>query len=254
MRFAVLFLLAFQTLPAAVTSSEKALRERADKFYTLLVARQYRQSEPFVSAGDRDTLLRDGEAASTGLQDQENHLRHHAQTATLDMESTTKVRRPMIGEMTIPLSYLSHWKRVNGVWFWYIPSTETRDTPFGKMVFSKKGVGQENAETIQKRIAEAPSPAAVLTAVKVSTNIVALGTKAGDTAIVSLKNTLPGRVKLVMEKPKNALFTFDLFPLELGEGDRATLIVKRLGPGVIPPTQINLTVQPTQQQIVFQVR
>jgi hypothetical protein len=254
MRFAVFFLLAFQTLPAAVTSSEKALRERADKFYTLLVARQYRQSEPFVSAGDRDTYYAMEKPLLLDYKIKKITFDSHSQTATLDMESTTKVRRPMIGEMTIPLSYLSHWKRVNGVWFWYIPSTETRDTPFGKMVFSKKGVGQENAETIQKRIAEAPSPAAVLTAVKVSTNIVALGTKAGDTAIVSLKNTLPGRVKLVMEKPKNALFTFDLFPLELGEGDRATLIVKRLGPGVISPTQINLTVQPTQQQIVFQVR
>ncbi len=255
MRFAVPFVLAIHVAAATVPLSvEKPLRARADQFYKLIVAKQFRQSEAFVSRGDRDTYYAMEKPLISDYMIKKVTLADHGKTATLEMESTTRVRRAMIGDIAIPLSYLSHWKLENGTWFWYIPSLETRQTPFGPMTFSKQGLGQENDETIKKKLAQAPSPEQVLTGVKVDVNTVALGEKPGDMAIVNFKNTLPGRVKLIVGEFKTPVLSLRLWPQELGSGDHATLMVKRTAAGKFDPTNIVFKVDPTQQQIVIQVR
>ncbi len=235
-------------------AQDKALRERASKFYDLLVAKQYRQSEMFVAAGDRDTYYAIEKPLIYDYKIKKVTFDKSTRTATLDMESTTKVRRPLLGELTIPLSYLSHWKLEHGVWVWYIPTSETRQTPFGQMTFSKKGLGEENGDSIKKKIADAPTAAALAHAVTASPTSIALGEKPGDTVLITLKNTLAGHVKLVAQDPKSSTFSLELFPPDLLQGGSATLRVKRLTTGPISPNQVTVRVEPTQQEIAIQVR
>ena len=233
---------------------EKAVLDRANKFYSLILAKQYRQAEMFISKGDRETYYATEKPLIFDYQIKKVTLDAKHKIATLDMESTTKVHRPMIGEMKIPLSYLSHWKLESGTWYWYIPNQEVRETPFGTMVFAKKGAGSASEDTLKKNMADAPSAAAVLTGVKADRTQVVLGDKPGDSVTVNLKNTLAGRVRLISDLPSNPLFTFQVTPTELEAGKEATMVVKRVSAGKLPPTGIVVKVTPTQQQIKIEVR
>ncbi len=239
----------------AQTPAERDVRARAEAFYSLLLAQKYRQAEPFVSADDRDTYYAMEKPQIMDFHITKFTLGKTGATAELEMSSTTRIRRPMIGEIEIPLSYLSHWKFENGNWFWYIPTDEVRQTPFGPMHFIKNSAADSIDESKLKRlIASGPTTDALRSGVKSDAQSISVGPNRGNGAVVHLQNTLPGPVTLSLSQAKDEDIEAVLSATRLSAGDKATLTVTRLSTKHYPAKHVLITVAPTQQVLDIVVR
>jgi hypothetical protein len=116
-------------------------------------------------------------------------------TATVDCEE--EVMMMGLGKMKMKMPRLSTWKLSKGKWFWYVDQTAPRDTPFGKITMGGTTPGASPGPFL---IPQGPKPEELTGLVTSDKSIVTLAKPpASDT--VTVKNGMPGWVKLVLERP-----------------------------------------------------
>lgn len=251
-------LLVLAGVVAAVPSTsplENRIRIRAEKFYQLLAGKKFRESEELVAPEDRDTYYAMEKPQITDFKIKAIHVAKGATTAELEMESTTRVRRPMVGDFQIPLSYRSHWKLEKGIWYWYLPADESHDTPFGPMHFTKNPASAPapSEADIRNKINNGVDLTSLTHAVKADKTVITLGKTVGETATVALHNTLNGTVRIAPDPIKDLGFAVRVVPSQVAAGQTATLTLTRVAGGP-PEAQFSILVVPTQEKLTFTVK
>ena len=159
----------------------------------------------------------------------------------------------MVGEMEIPLSFVSHWKLVSGNWYWFIPQEDVRQTPFGPMHFNKSDLNSQKQVDLKKMIAQGPTPETLMSAVKADKTNLSIG-PGNATAVVRFQITLSGPVDLSFVQPANTAFKLALRPAKIPGYAAGILVITRIHPSGTDVEQIVVTVEPTHQTIPIQVR
>jgi hypothetical protein len=217
-----------QTAPKAAPAQpppgvDAALRARITQFYQAHVDGKFRQADEVVAEDSKDAFF---EMQKTRYHSFEIVRINYAP----DFKSADAVvacRSDMFFQgrsvdMKMPVS--SHWKVVNGQWFWYVPPrTNERKTPFGTMHFDPEG--ENSASPIP---AAPPDPrrlaASIISSVKVDKSELRLSSYEPSSGEVKIANGMLGPIDLTVniDGPFPGL-TYKLDKTHLNAGESATL-------------------------------
>jgi len=183
--------------PAAqpALSPEQALRGRAQKFYSALVAQKPRLSEEFVCEEDKDVYYKSQKSWFLTAEIDKVTLSDNASSAVvralLRPSLPIKLDRPM---QPVPVS--SKWKLENGQWCYVVPpKPSTVITQFGKIDFNGEGVQFSNGmqgEALRN---------SMIAQIHFSRKVLTLPTKDSGTDGIEIKNALNGEIQLEVSCP-----------------------------------------------------
>ena len=231
---------------------EQALRARANEFYTLLLKKQYRAAEKMVAPESRDAYYAQEKPELKDFTLTSVKWEKGFQKADVNFTSEVAMRRAIVGQFDVRVPFSSHWVLEHGLWMWYIPKVTVRDTPFGKMRVDESTAKQSGLD-IDAMIAKGPKAEELRNAIKVSASKVTIPAGVGNSATVTVENTLPGVVHIYTQVISTAGVVSELSKHDLGLGDKAELKIQRITAPSPKDSVVYLRVQPTGQSIPITV-
>ncbi len=236
----------FQKAPPAV---DEALRARIQQFYQHHVDGKFRLAEQFVAEESKDDFYSANKPRCLKFEVPRIDYTDQFTRAKATIVCTMFVNMPGFINKPLPVPLPSHWKIVDGVWYWYLPPV-SRETPFGTM---NPGQGTAN------QLPASPLPQgreleALADKVKADRRSVAFRNAEAGAAEVVVTNTLEGNVKLSIEAPKAAGLQAEISPADLKPNGKAVLTIKSAASQT--PRQavvVNVHVAPLGQVIPIQV-
>jgi hypothetical protein len=233
--------------PGAPPEVDKALRERADKFYQAHVDGKFRLADQYVAEDTKDYFFSKEKPQyikvwGHNITYSDNFTKAQVMT-WVDME----LRAAQIGSMVVRPQVPSNWKLENGQWFWYKAQADTVATPFG---VAKVSEGKGPAPT--------PKPvslAEVFSSVSLDKSKILLKGYEDSTASLSVKNGMPGEVRLsiVGFVAPGLDAKLDRATLKNGESATLTFIYKPRDKSAKPSVEGYVAVDPLGHQLPVKV-
>jgi hypothetical protein len=237
----------------APAGTNEALKARVSGFYQAYVDGKFRKADEFVAEDSKDAFFSMAKKQYKSFEILDLYYADDFKKAKVITKVSTDVQTPRYGNMQMQPVVQTMWKFENGNWYWFDPSvkgTNSVDTPFGKMTF---GPTTASGPTIlgQKRI----SVEEVLHSVSADKQDVSLSPTKGGTQVVTVSNSLPGLVTVVVE-PFPALpgLTVEAEKAKLGPGEKTPVRFEYKPSGTTPPyINVTLTVQETGQRFPIRI-
>jgi hypothetical protein len=239
----------------APPQTERALRARLEAFNKLLISEKYREAEKYVLPESRESYFTAEKPRIFDFQVTKIDWEDHFKTATVEMVSNVIARRPVVGSFKMNTSYYSHWKYVNGAWWFFYPQVMERHTPFGVMKVNPT-LAQESGLDLQQEMAKgkAEMAAARSKTFAVDRQSVTLPAKDSSQSVI-LSNLLPGPIRLGFQRTSGSGFDVILIGGELAPKATAELKIYRSNhaKGDFKPGVVIVRAFPTGQQMSISV-
>jgi hypothetical protein len=247
--FALPLLLLGQSLTEQVAKAppdvEAALRARAAAFLQAHVDGKYRQAEQLVAEESKDFYYEMSKPKYFSYDIFDIKYGPDGQTATVIAQVELEVRHPQMGKFRMNPPVSTQWKLENGLWCWYAPAYQERQTPFGKVM--ARIAAPDSGPTVRL------DPDKVMAMVALAQSQVTLSKTAASTAEVQVGNAMPGPVTLSLAGSIPGV-SVKLDPATVpGNGSGIVRITYQPAPNQPFPTQIPIKVEPTGQVLTIQV-
>ena len=234
----------FTKAPPAI---EEALRGRVTAFFEAQQAGKFRQADNYVAEDSKDAYYaaEKPNCKSWKLERlvwEEDFKKARAFT-TCDTTMMT-----ITGPLSVKMPLTSHWKIVDGQWFWYLPpQPAVRKTPFGEFRPGPDPKGQP-ATGLPPKI---PTLDEILSQLKLSRNQVAFARGRGGREEVLFTNGSPGPVTLAIDPDPAAGVRATVEKQDLKGGESTKLIFTYTPGPVRLPDEITvaLRVEPFTQSM-----
>ena len=202
---------------------EAELKARVSKFWDGFVAAKYRASDAYVSDESKEEFFSWPKKKIKGYTiDQIFYVEGGKQAKVVTLVDTNLAMMG-VGSMDIKQPVETWWRDEDGVWFWFQPKNQMRETPFGKMESNAKS-GEAPLATANSMYVP-PDLKALMSSVKPDREEVrfVLGEEKVET--VNFQNGLPGVVTLTIDSPPAEDITFELTSKTIPKGAAAALVV-----------------------------
>src|SRR6266849_528113 len=232
---------------------DDALRARMASFYQAMVDGKARQAEQYVAEDSRDFYYN---------MQKPKYLSYEIQRLDYT-ENFTKAQAVVVVKMYLPFPGFqreplpvpigSHWKIVDGQWYWYNDPEASRMTPFGKMTPGPSPFGGANSNA--PGVSKGPDVASLRKQVQVDKREVQLRIHEASSGEVAISNHLPGIIKLQLQPLAVSGLTIKLDREELKGGEKA-VVSFHFQPGEVAryaPVTAIVMVQPLNFQIPIKV-
>lgn len=247
-----------QNQPDAVAPPEvdRALRERAARFFQAHVDGKYRLAEQLVAEDTKDYYYASEKPRYLKFEITKITYSDNFTKATVSAKCE-RVMNTQFGPVNINFVQESLWKIENGEWCWYTDPTVIR-TPFGVMKRadpSAAGPAPEAAPSALVR--KGPSVDDVLNqmskSVRVDKTLVRLSPKAATGAVV-VTNTMPGAVSLKLSVPETPGLTVKLEKEQVAPRRSTRVLFSYTPSATVPaPVKVDLKIGLTGQIIPIRV-
>jgi hypothetical protein len=212
--FPAVAITAWAQQPAPDTAAAEAeLRARAKQFFDLQAAKKYRQAEALVADESKDAYYDGTRLNMDNYTIDKVELTDNNTRATVTIKTKIRLMAPVIGPFVMDATPKTMWKLQNGEWFYFIDPDAALNTPFGRL--------KPGPESGDNGTAARPSLADILRAVQVDKKSVDL--MPGQSEIVTVLNSLPGPVDIVVERFTMRGVSASLDKQHLEQGEKATV-------------------------------
>ncbi|MCS7314166.1 MAG: hypothetical protein RMI94_08100 [Bryobacterales bacterium] len=245
----------FEKAPPEV---DQALRERIRFFYQCHVEGKFRQADQVVAEDSKDAFFAAEKTRYRGFEIVRIVYSDNFTRARAVVAEDTDFMAPGFGKIPVKAPMTTLWKLENGQWWWYVDPNAGKVTPFGPM---RKGEGGSSGFSFGGPAPSLPLPSTPQEALKVLGKVtvdktdVRLSSYEPASAEVTVRNQMPGLVKLRLEY--NALPGFEarLERQQLGSNEttRLLLTMEPRDRAPKPAVTVNLWVEPLEQVIPIQV-
>lgn len=231
--------------PAAPTRVDKALRSRVQIFFQAHVDGKPRLADQVVAADSKDFFFEIPKPRYLSFEILKIDYSDKFTRAKATVNCEEEVMMMGLGKMKVKMPRISTWKLEGGQWVWYFDQKAPQDTPFGKMVQAGKSPGGSSGPF---QMPKGPTPAELTGLVTADKSLVTLAkTPASET--VTIKNGMPGWVKLVLERPRLEIpgLELTLDRADVQGGQTATLTIRYDPKGqkpTVPAAYLNVLVEP----------
>jgi len=252
-----------QTPPApekAPPDTDAALRARITQFYQLEVEGKFSQAYELVAADTKDMFIGSSKPTYTGFEI--NSITYYDNLTKAEVMLIVTRLMPIQGFMGHPLAtkMKSRWKIENGQWCYFVdPQKDLPTSPFGGLPVPGMGGPNMIPNASPGAAAVRPPPLPdhladyrMLTPDKQKVQLKASGTSSEQ---VTIPNTSPFQLTLVVADPKVPGLMVDLSPRTVAPRRKAILTIRSSGRARLPktPVTVMITVAETKQQIPIQL-
>ncbi|HEX8985141.1 MAG TPA: hypothetical protein VF767_06915 [Bryobacteraceae bacterium] len=241
-----------QPPPEAPARVDKALRERATKFYQAHVDGKYRQAEQFVADDTKEYFYASQKPRYLKFEISKitysDKFRQAVVVARCDREVTSEM-----GKMVFSVPEESTWKIEKGRWYWYVDQTQIR-TPLGAM--------RPTPVTPGPPAGPPPAIKPQVTGMQELWKLVTTDKKevhlplAGGSTDVMVRNAMRGVVKIKVLAPETPGLEVAAERETIASGYSARITFKYAPPMGAPPVKavkVEIQVQPTNDAIPIMV-
>jgi hypothetical protein len=226
-----------QQVSPGAAEAEKAVRARAEQFYQLEVAKNFRAAWALVAEDTKDYFFDSGRPDLQSVVIDKVELSDNNTRALV----TVKVKRMMIVPGMVGQVFefpgVSAWKFENGDWFWYVDQSAGLDTPFGKIKPSGATGGKVPS------LPGIPDLASLKNQITIDRTAVTLS-DATPVQTVTIANHLPGPVTIEIQGIDGLIV--DSENKQLGAQQTATISF-HAKPGSKPTGTVGINVNPLGQ-------
>ncbi len=231
--------------PQAPPRVDKALRSRVQIFFQAHVDGKPRLADQVVAADSKDFFFEIPKPRYLSFEVLKIEYSDKFTKAKATVNCEEEVMMMGLGKMKVKMPRISTWKLEGGKWFWYFDQKAPQETPFGKMVNTGKAPGGSSGPF---QMPKGPSPEDLTGLVKADKAVVTLA-KPPSSDTVTLKNGMPGWVKLVLERPRVEIpgLALTLDNANVQGGQTAKLSITYDPKGQKPPApavNVNVLVEP----------
>lgn len=228
-----------QASPAAA-EAEKALRARAEKFYQLEVAKNFRAAWALVAEDTQDYFFNGGRPDIEGFTIDKIELLEDNKYARMTVKAKAIMRAAAMPSIAIEVPIVSTWKLENGDWFWYVDQSGAVDTPFGKMPIAN-GAASEPTPGLPG----IPNVASLRNQVSIDRQAVVLS---GETPVqtVVISNHMAGPVTVEVESQAIDGLIVEVDRKQVASQKEAKVSF-RAKPGARPTGKVGIDVEPLGQ-------
>lgn len=207
---------------AAPPHVESALRERINHFYQSHKEGKFRQADKVVHEEAKDIFFGAEKITFRDYKIVKMSFEENFTRARVVVDIDTDFFFPGFGKMAVHRPLASFWKLDQDQWWWYVPPTKGRETPFG--IF-EPGPGGDANKDWGSLWDKAPKVHDLHNMVKAEKDSVELLSHAPSSAVVEIRSVFPGTVKMQLHVPDMQGLTVKLDKTELKEGESAKLII-----------------------------
>jgi hypothetical protein len=246
-----------QTQPeSAPPEVDRALRERAAKFYQAHVDGKYRLAEQVIAEDSKDIYYAAQKPRYLKFEITKITYSDHFTKATVvakcEREITSK-----FGVYTLNVPQESYWKLEGGEWCWYVDPDVIR-TPFGDTIKRSQLPVNSQPNVGASATRKGPSVEDVLRtmnqSVKVDKSMVRLSAKAPSAEVV-ISNTMPGAVTLKVQKFDVPGLAVKLDKEQIASKESCRVLFQFTPQAALPATaNVIVQVDPAGQAIPIQVQ
>jgi hypothetical protein len=230
----------FEKAPPDIDS---ALRERVAKFFQAHVEGKFRLAEEVVAEDSKDFFYNAEKKQYLSFEIVRINYSENFTKATVVTNVEVDWRSPRIGVMRVKPPMTSLWRVDNGSWYWYVVPQKDWDTPFGKM-----NPGPDNPDRL-KQLFTGVDVATVTKHVRIDRSELRLSGYQPSGGEATIKNALPGEVRLRLEAPprEGLQITLDKTTLKTGESAKLSVQYNPPNPDPKPAGVVLVHVEPTAQ-------
>ena len=212
----------------APSDVDAALRARVDRFFQAHVSGKFRDAIPVVADESADWFIGSGKESYKSCQTTKVEYSENF-TKALVTETCQGEYRVHGHRMPVSLPIPSHWKIVDGQWFWYyIKETEVR-TPFGIARITPDNDPDAAAHDASKPIIPAnPLMLArdILQSIKIDKTEIKLESRKANEDTLEVTNGMPGSISISVDNLGQAGLTVKLDKSELKAGEKARVVFR----------------------------
>lgn len=180
---------------------DKELRERASKFWDGFVTAKFRSSDVYVSDDAKEEYFSWPKKKIKGYKIDRVFYTKDGEIAKVLTFADTTLSMLGYGSMDIQQPVETWWRRENGSWYWFLPKSLLRDTPFGKMELNPQTGDTTPAAGGAAAMGNRPSWKELIDKVTVEPQQVTFEIGKAGKADVEVLNGLPGVVMFSIEQP-----------------------------------------------------
>ena len=238
-----------QSTPAA-PEAEKALRERVEQFYKLMVEKKFRQAEAMVAEDSRDYYYNGKKPDLSDPRVTNIAFEEGGRIARVTVMAKTTVMMMTAGLQVFDLAQITTWKEENGLWVWFIDPNAPIQTPFGPV---KLGAGNTGS-LIEQLKAKRPTAESLAAQVKIDRTNVVLG-PSSPVQTATITNDLPGGVDLSLDEQVSKIkgLTVQLSTNHLNQGEKAEVRLEASADARISDT-VRVLVNPLNLELDIHVQ
>ena len=241
-----------QQAPQPAQPAVEALRDRVQKYYQMMVDKQYRQAEAMVAEQSKEDYYNGRKPDIKAFDIMSIDLRDQA-TARVIIKAKLMMLMPGAGAQMFDMPTPTDWKLENGAWCWYIPEEVKSATPFGKMQNNPSfGAGMDMKGAAPGGI-DHPDVFALVNKITIDRISVGLTTKEPE-QVVTISNGLPGPVDLTIDPHVKTISGIRVVAqeLHLEAGGKASIRIVRTGDGKVRDI-VSISVEPFHRVFNIQV-
>ncbi len=237
----------FQKAPPDV---EEALRPRVQQFFQYHVDGKFRLAETLVAEDSKDFFYSANKPRYLSFEI--SKIEYSDEFTKAKATVICEMFIPVLGFTTTPMKVPipSHWKLVDGVWYWYVDTSKLNETPFGTMKPGPNGGGAAGLpapptpETAKQLLAGA---------VRVDKSSVQFKPGVNATDHVTIENHMPGKITLALNSPAGDSLELKLDRTALNAGEKAVLLVHAKPETPPHPRTVNVRVVETNQVLPVKI-
>lgn len=208
-------------VPAA---QEELLKQRVAKFWQPWVEGKFRASDALVSNSAKDEYYSWPKRRIKGFTVDKIFYADAGKAAKVVTLVDVTMSVMGVGSMEIKQPVETWWHLEKGVWFWFQPKNEKRETPFG--VMESNPAGGEAPLIPTGQFQKGRELEMLLGMVKPDRTELHFISGEAKEETVTIKSAMPGVVQLISDSPSNAPeFTFAINPKMIPKLGTASLVV-----------------------------
>jgi hypothetical protein len=209
---------------------DDALRARVTTFYQAHVDGKPRRAEELVAEDTKDYFYNARKPQYISFQIIKIDYTDTFTKATVTTMVETIIAALGFTDKPIKVPLPSFWKFENGQWWWYIDAEKLNTAPFGTAKFGVAPGTSTSPNSTLPNGGKGPDVAAVVNQVRADKTAVAFKAGVASTEQITIVNSMPGAVSLVLADKPIPFLDFSLSASQLKGGEKATLSI-RYAPG-----------------------
>ena len=245
-----------QSKPKPPTEVDEALRARVQTFYQAHVDGKFRLADQVVAEENKDDFFAMAKPKYDSCQTMSvDYSENFTRARVVEACKTVRTFHGTSFPVTQPLP--SDWKIEGGQWFWYLPPNRQVMSPFGPIAVHKAGENAGPAPKPLPQIDPAAMAKEIFNQIQLDRKEVVLRSGEPGSAEVSVKNGMPGRIRLRVspDVPIPGL-EVQLAKEDLAAGETGTIAIRYDPKGPLPAsaTTVQVRVDQTGKSLPFTIR
>lgn len=204
-------------------ATENALKLRVSKFWDGFALGKFRQSDEFVSAESKDDFFSWPKKKIKGFRIDKIYYADAGKAAKVVTYVDVNMALMGVGAMDVKQPIETWWRLEKGLWFWFQPKNQMRQTPFGQM--ESNPASGEAALNPTGQLSQVPNLETLRAMVKPDRTELHFTLGEPKVETIRFANGMPGTVSLALDTPTSDVLSFELTPRMVPRDTSASLVV-----------------------------